>query len=118
MINESFYSSFIDTWSQSSEMHRLVRAEVVLDDVQCWSLFSECLDDNTGASANLTGLAFFVDLAEAGPFSQLLCRVDAQQRDLMLGAERLDELLVLGLVAGFGKDAEYSLTSRKRRHCH
>lgn len=52
--------------------HRLVGSQMVLDDVQGWSLLAECLDNDARASANLAWLAFFVDLAQTRPFAQLL----------------------------------------------
>lgn len=68
------------------------------------------LDDDNGATAHLTGLALLVDLAKTRPFSELLVRVDADQRDLMFIAEGSDELLVLGLIAALGQDGENSLS--------
>lgn len=68
------------------------------------------LDDDNGASANLTGLSLLVDLAQTRPLSQLLVRVDTDQGNLVLVAEGCDELLVLGLVAALGQDGENGLS--------
>lgn len=83
---------------------------MVLDDVQGGRFLSEVLDHNDGATANLTRLALLVDLAQAGPFTQLLVRVDADQRNLVLIAQRRDQLLVLRLVAALGQNGEHGLT--------
>lgn len=93
-------------------------AQVVLDDVQCWSLFAESLDDDARAAADLARLAFLVDLAQAGPFTELLAAVDADQWDLVLAAQSCDELLVLWLVARLSQNAENGLTPGKRKQCH
>lgn len=99
-------------------MISLVWSQVILDDVQSWSLLAERLDDDAWTSANLSWFAFLVDLAQPRPFAELLAAVDADQWDLVLAAQSSDELLVLRLIAAFGQDAEHSLTSRKRKQCH
>lgn len=84
--------------------------QMVLDDVQSGRLFSEVLDHYDGAAANLARLALFIDLAQARPFTQLLVRVDANQRNLVLVAQRRDQLLVLRLIAALGQNGEHGLT--------
>ena len=84
---------------------------MISDDIQSWSLFAEALKDDTSTSANLAWFAFLVNLAQAGPLSEFLGAVDADQWDLVLAAEGGDELLVLRLIARLSQDAENSLTS-------
>lgn len=57
-------------------------------------------------ATHLAGLALGVDLAETGPLTQLLGLRDRQQGHVLLSAQRLDELLVVGLVAVLGQHAE------------
>jgi len=83
---------------------------MVLNHVQSGCLLTEILDHDHGAAAHLAGLALLVDLAQAGPLSQLLVRVHADQGDLVLVAQSGDQLLVVGLVEGLGQDAQDSLT--------
>lgn len=75
--------------------------------VQSGCLLSKVLDDHDGAAANLAGLALLVDLAQAGPLAQLLVRVDADQRHLVLRAQGGDQLLVGRLVAALRQNAQH-----------
>lgn len=84
--------------------------EVLPDDIMGWGLLTIGLQHYAGSSADLAGFAFLVDLAQTGPFSQLLVGIDTDQWNLVLIAQSRDEFLVLGLVAAFGQDAENSLT--------
>lgn len=72
------------------------------------------LDDDDGASAHLARLALLVDLAQTGPLAELLVRVDTDERDLVLVAQRGDELLVLRLVAALGQNGEHRLSLVER----
>jgi len=83
---------------------------MVLNHVQSGCLLTEILDHDHGTAAHLAGLALLVDLAQTGPFAQLLVRVHADQGDLVLVAQGGDQLLVVGLVEGLGQDAQDSLT--------
>lgn len=117
MMNQKTISSFIHQfWKQL--LSRLVGSQVILDDVQSWSLLTKGLDDDAWTSADLAGFALFVDFAQSRPLAQLLAAVDADQRDLMLAAQGGDELFVLRLVAALSQDAQHGLTSRKRKQCH
>lgn len=79
---------------------------MIPDDVQGGGLLSKVLDDHDRAAAHLAGLALLVDLAQAGPFAQLLVRVDTDQGHLVLSAQGGDQLLVGGLIAALGQDAQ------------
>jgi len=90
-----------------------VLSEMVLNHIQCGRFLAEVLDDDHRATAHLAGLALLVDLAQARPFAQFLVRVNADQRNLMLVAQGSDQLLIVGLIEGFGQNAENSLTPIK-----
>ena len=66
-------------------------------------------DGNGRAADNLAGRSLLVDLAEAGPLAELLVVVNLEQVDAVLGAESLDELGVVLLVAVAGKDNKVGL---------
>ena len=68
------------------------------------------LNDDARAADDLAGVALTVDLAETRPGAEDLGVADLDEVDLVLGAERLDELDVLGLRAGLDEDAEVGLT--------
>lgn len=87
-----------------------VLSEVLLDDIQSLGFLTEVLDDNNRTAANLTGLAFFVDLAQTRPFTEFLVGIDTDQRDLMLMTEGSNELLVIGFVKRLSQDTQNSLT--------
>lgn len=86
---------------------------MVLNYIQCGRLLTVVLDDDHRAAADLAGLALLVDLAQARPFAQFLVRIDADQWNLMLIAQGSDQFLVVGLIKGFGQNAEDSLTPAK-----
>ena len=67
-----------------------------------------------GSPTHLAGLALAVNLAEPRPLAQLLGLRHGDEVDALLGAERLDELLVVGLVAVIGQDAELRLAALNR----
>lgn len=113
-----FWNSTEQNFRTSIDVKLNLSSQMVLDNVQSLSLLAEGLDDDARAAANLPGLALLVDLAEATPFAQLLAAVDTDQRNLMFTAQGNDELFVLGLVAALSENAQHSLTSRKRTHCH
>lgn len=72
-------------------------------------LLSVVLDDDARAADDLSGVAVPVDLAEPGPGAEDLWVGDLDEVDLVLGAEGLDELGVLGLGARLVEDAEVGL---------
>ncbi len=55
--------------------------------------------------SHLPCLALGVDLAQPRPLTKLLRLRHGQQADVLLGAQRLDELLVVGLIAVLRQDA-------------
>jgi hypothetical protein len=78
--------------------------------VETFRLDTVVLDDDTRAADDLTGVALLVDLAETSPGAEDLGISDLDEVDLVLSAERLNELEVLGLVASLDEDAEMGLT--------
>lgn len=72
------------------------------------------LQHDAGGAANLSGLAFLVNLAQAGPFAELLVGIDTDQWNLVLVAQGRDQLLVLRLVAALGQNAQHGLAFVER----
>ena len=68
------------------------------------------LDDDARAADDLAGVALTVDIAKAGPGTEDLGVTDLDEVDLVLSAEGLNELDVLGLSAGLDEDAKVGLT--------
>ena len=66
-------------------------------------------DDDAGALDNLARGAVGVELAEARPLAELHRLGNADEVNVHLVAERLNELGVVGLVAILGEDAEERL---------
>ena len=60
----------------------MLRFDVIFDDVMSWALLSPIANDDWRASHNLPGFAFGIQLAKAGPFSQLLVGVNLDDWDL------------------------------------
>ena len=73
-------------------------------------LLSVVLDDDARASNDLSCGTVTVDLAETNPLSESFGVTDLDEVDLVLGAESLDELGVLGLGACLVQDAEMGLS--------
>ena len=88
--------------------------EVVEEDVKTLGLNTVVLDDNARAADDLARVALTVDLAETGPGAEHLRVTDLDQVDLVLRAEGLDELDVLGLSARLDEDAQVRLALVKR----
>ena len=83
--------------------------EVLLEDVVGRTLLAPVPDDTRGTFDHFPSLALAVDLAEAGPLAQLHVAVHLDQGDAVLHAQSRDQLLVHGLIAVLGQDAEKSL---------
>ena len=82
--------------------------------MQTLTLDTIVLDDDARAANDLAGVALTVDLAETSPGTEQLGVGDLNQVNLVLGAEGLDELDVLGLRARLDEDAQVSLTLVER----
>jgi hypothetical protein len=89
----------------------LLGLEVVEKDGPLGRLLTPVLDDDTRAVDDLARVAFPVQDTETSPLSQLLAIRDLDQRDLVLGAQSNDELLVGLLLASLVQDAHVSLAS-------
>lgn len=70
---------------------------------------AKVLNNNAAAADDLAGVALAVDFAETSPGTEDLCVTDLDQVDLVLGAEGLDELDVLGLCARLDEHAQVGL---------
>jgi len=88
---------------------RLARLEVVEEDLETGSLGTVVGDDDARAADNLAGLALAVDLGETGPLAEDLGVRDLDELDVVLGAEGLNELRVLGLSDSLDEDTEVRL---------
>ena len=82
--------------------------------MQALGLNTVVLDDDARAADDLARVALTVDLAETGPGAEHLRVSDLDQVDLVLRAEGLDELDVLGLSARLEEDAQVRLALVKR----
>lgn len=83
--------------------------EVLKEDVEALALLAIVLDDNARAADDLTRVALSVNLAQTGPGTEDLGISDLDQVDVVLSAQRNNELDVLGLGTGLDKDAKVSL---------
>jgi hypothetical protein len=84
--------------------------QVVLQDGQTFSLLAIVGHHSAAAAHHLAGGALRVQLAQARPLAELLVLRHGDEVDVVLAAQRLDELLVVRLVAVLSKDAQLSLT--------
>ena len=91
-----------------SDTHLTV-LEVVEEDVETLRLDTVVLDDHARASNDLAGVALTVDLAKTRPGTEDLGVANLDEVDLVLCAECLDELDVLGLRASLDEDAQMGL---------
>jgi hypothetical protein len=89
----------------------LLALEVVQQNASLLALLAPVLDDDAGAVDDLASIALTIQDAQAGPFAELLSIGNLDQRDLVLGAQRNNELLVGFFFAGFVEDAHVRLTT-------
>lgn len=83
--------------------------EVIQENMETLALYTVVLHDNTGATNDLAGVTLPVDLAKTRPLTELLVVGNLDQVDLVLSAQRLDELEVLGGVARLDEDTQMGL---------
>jgi len=91
-----------------------LRLEVLLEDVVGGTLLAPVSDDTRGAFDHLSSGALPVDLAQTSPLSELHVAVNLDERNAVLHAQGGDQLLVHGLVAVLGQDAQQRLSLVKR----
>ena len=77
--------------------------------MQALRLNTVVLDDDAGAADDLARVALTVDLAETSPGAEDLRVTNLDEVDLVLSAEGLDELDILGLSARLDEDAQVRL---------
>jgi len=96
---------FVGCWNNTYHVTRnnkLLGVGDVLGEVaESLGLLTVVDDGDGGGSNNLLGVALGVEGAEAGPLTELLGGRAVHDRDLLLLAKSLDELLVGTLIAGF-----------------
>ena len=83
--------------------------DVVEDEVEGLGLLAVVADGSGGAATDLAGNSTLVILALAQPLANVLPLLDLQEGDVVGLAEGGNELLVLGIFAILGEDAEESL---------
>ena len=93
---------------------RLAALEVLEEHVEALGLLTVVLDHDARAADHLTGVALAVDLAKTGPGAKGLRVRHLEQVDLVLVAQSLDELEVLGLVARLDENAKVGLAAVER----
>jgi hypothetical protein len=93
------------------EARLLLGLEVVEEDAALLGLLTPVLDDNARAVDDLAGVALTVNLAETSPLAELLAIRDLDERNLVLGAQGNDELLVRLLLAGLVENAHVRLAT-------
>lgn len=98
-------SSYERAWMVS----HLAVLEVVEENVEALALDTVLLDHNARAPNDLARVALPVDLAQTRPGAEHLGVSNLDQVDLVLRAQRLDELDILGLRAGLDEHAEMGL---------
>lgn len=74
----------------------LAGLEVVKEDLETGGLDAVVGDNNRRAADNLAGVALTVNLRETSPLAKGLGVRDLDELDVVLGAESLNELRVLG----------------------
>lgn len=83
--------------------------EIVQEYVHPLGLATVLLNNNTAAADDLSRVALAINLAQTGPGAEDLGVTDLDQVDLVLSAEGLNELDVLGLSACLDEDAQVGL---------
>ena len=74
------------------------------------AIHAELLHNHARAADNLARVALLIDFAQTRPSAENLRVTDLDEVDLVLRAERLDELEVLGLGVGLDQDAQVGVT--------
>jgi hypothetical protein len=92
----------------------LMLLEMLHDEVITLTIGSRFSNDNTGAIHNLPRFSFLINLAQASPLPQIFTTRYLEDRDFVLLAKRLDELLIHIVIAGLCKDTDGSFATRKR----
>ena len=88
---------------------QVVVLDVLLEVGESLRLFTVVLDAAGGAALDSSGLTSLVELALTNPLSEGLSLVDLDEGDLVLLGESGDQLLVDGVVAVLGEDAQVAV---------
>jgi hypothetical protein len=89
----------------------LLLLEVVQQHAALLALLTPILDDHTRAVNDLARVALTVEHTQTSPLAELLAVGDLDERDLVLGAQGDDELLVGFLLAGLVEHAHVCLAT-------
>jgi len=92
----------------------LGRLDVVQDVLARGGLLTPRADDDARAANDLDGLALGVEARQASPLAQGLVVLNLDQGDVVLLAQRGDELGVRRLIARVGQHAQVRLTAIQR----
>ena len=114
-IKMRFFYAFRDyTIGRSSRHQHSTALQVLLQHGKPLGLLTIVGHHGARAPHDLPGLALLVDLAEPGPLTQLLVLRHGDQVDALLGTERLDQLLVVRLVAVVREHTQLRLPTLNR----
>lgn len=91
----------------------LLRLEIIQQHVPLLALLAPVPHNDTAAVDDLARIALAIQHAQARPLAQHLAVGHLDERDLMFGAQRDDELLVRLFLAAFVQDAHVSLAAVK-----
>jgi hypothetical protein len=94
----------------------LLGLHVVKDHVQGGGLLTEVSDDGDGALHSLAHVALGIELGQAAPLADLSAGVGHDQVHARLGAQSLNQLLVLLVVAVLSQDAQTSSAGIQSLH--
>ena len=97
-------------------MSLVLGLDVVKHHVKGGTLLSEVGDNGDRALHGLADVALSIKLGKTAPLTDLSTRVSHDQVDTGFGAQSLDKLLVLLVVAVLGKDAKASLAGIESLH--
>jgi hypothetical protein len=89
----------------------LLALEVVQQDTALLALLTPILDNHTAAVDNLARIALTVQDTQTSPLAKLLAVGHLDERDLVLGAQGNDELLVRFFFASLVEDAHVRLAA-------
>lgn len=97
-----------------SKLSQVVVLDVLLEEGQGLGLLTVVLDGAGRSSLHLSGDTGLVVLALAEPLTELLSGVNLDEGDLVLLGKSSDDLLVLGVVAVGGENAQVGLLGIQR----
>lgn len=88
---------------------QVVFLDVVLQEGESLSLLTVVLDGDGGSTSDLSGVTLGIVLAETEPLTEVVTGLHLDEGDVVGLGQSGNELLVLGIIAVLGKDAEHGL---------